>query len=165
MSRCAVSRSRARTRPSRTCSRPTSSPPMSLSCRCSKRRSSSIVSATATLTRLRGARATDLAALSDARRAIEQLKRARGRVTALERGVTGGLAALRAGVAGLDSAKQRDYAFARGLLKLPTLDAPEIGLALFAPSAVAQFQRALYWTQLARAHMPPGLLPRAEQGP
>jgi uncharacterized protein (TIGR03545 family) len=86
-------------------------------------------------------------------------------VTALERGVTGGLAALRAGVAGLDSAKQRDYAFARGLLKLPTLDAPEIGLALFAPSAVAQFQRALYWTQLARAHMPPGLLPRAEQGP
>jgi uncharacterized protein (TIGR03545 family) len=131
----------------------------------SLRLAATIDSATATLTRLRGARATDLAALSDARRAIDHLKQARGRVTALERGVTGGLAALRAGVAGLDSAKQRDYAFARGLLKLPTLDAPEIGLALFAPSAVAQFQRALYWTQLARAHMPPGLLPRAEQGP
>jgi uncharacterized protein (TIGR03545 family) len=122
-------------------------------------------SAVATLARLRTARATDLAALRDARRAIEQLQQARGRVTALERSVTGGLAALRAGVAGLDNAKQRDYAFARGLLKLPTLDAPEIGLALFAPSAVAQFQRALYWTQLARAHMPPGLLPRAEEGP
>src|SRR5882672_29422 len=131
----------------------------------SLRLAATIDSATGTLTRLRGARATDLAALSDARRAIEQLKQAGGRVTALERGVTGGLAALRAGVSGLDSAKQRDYAFARGLLKLPTLDAPEIGLALFAPSAVAQFQRALYWTQLARAHMPPGLLPRAEQGP
>ena len=122
-------------------------------------------SATATLTRLRTARATDLAALNDARRAIDQLKQARTRVTTLERSVTGGLTALRAGVAGLDSAKQRDYASARGLLKLPSLDAPEIGLALFAPTAVAQFQRALYWTQLARAHMPPGLLPRADAGP
>ena len=122
-------------------------------------------SATATLARLKTARATDLAALNEARRAIEQLKQARNRVTTLERGVNGGLTALRAGVAGLDSAKQRDYAFARGLLKLPTLDAPEIGLALFAPSAVAQFQRALYWTQLAKAHMPPGLQPRADDGP
>jgi len=122
-------------------------------------------SAKATLARLRTARATDLAALNDARRAIDQLKQARDRVTALERGVNGGLASLRAGVAGVDSAKQRDYAFARGLLKLPSLDAPEIGLALFAPTAVAQFQRALYWTQLARAHMPPGLLPRAGDGP
>jgi uncharacterized protein (TIGR03545 family) len=122
-------------------------------------------SATATLARLRTARATDLAALNEARRAIDRLKQARGRVTALDRSVTVGLAALRAAVAGLDSAKQRDYAFARSLLKLPSLDAPEIGLALFAPTAVAQFERALYWTALARAHMPPGLLPRADAGP
>jgi len=131
----------------------------------SVRVAATVDSATATLARLKTARATDLAALNDARRAIDQLKQARNRVTTLERGVTSGLAALRAGVAGLDSAKQRDYSFARGLLKLPTLDAPEIGLALFAPSAVAQFQRALYWTQLARARMPPGLLPRADAGP
>ena len=122
-------------------------------------------SAKATLARLRTARATDLAALNEARRAIDQLKQARNRVTVLERGVISGAAVLQAGVAGVDSAKQRDYAFARGLLKLPSLDAPEIGLALFAPTAVAQFQRALYWTQLARAHMPPGLLPRADAGP
>jgi uncharacterized protein (TIGR03545 family) len=121
-------------------------------------------SAMATLAHLRTARATDLAALNDARRAIDQLKQARGRVTALDRSVTVGIAALRAGVAGLDSAKQRDYVFARSLLKLPSLDAPEIGLALFAPTAVAQFERALYWTQVARAHMPPGLLPRAADG-
>ncbi len=122
-------------------------------------------STTATLARLRTARATDLAALNEARRAIDQLKQARGRVTALERGVTDGLTALRAGVAGLDSAKQRDYAFARSLLKLPSFDAPEIGIVLFAPTAVAQFERALYWTELARAHMPPGLLPRSGDGP
>jgi uncharacterized protein (TIGR03545 family) len=122
-------------------------------------------SATATLARLRTARATDLAALNEARRAIDQLKQARSRVTALDRSVTVGITALRAGVAGLDSAKQRDYAFARSLLKLPSFDAPEIGIALFAPTAVAQFERALYWTELARAHMPPGLLPRSGDGP
>ena len=131
----------------------------------SLRLDATIDSATATLARLRTARATDLAALNEARRAIDQLKQARNRVTAWERGVTGGMASLRAGVAGLDSAKQRDYAFARGLLKLPSLDAPQIGLALFAPAAVAQFERALYWTRLAREHMPPGLLPRADDGP
>ncbi|HEY3280487.1 MAG TPA: TIGR03545 family protein [Gemmatimonadales bacterium] len=122
-------------------------------------------SARATLQRLRGARATDLAAVNEARRAIYQLKRARGRVTTLERSVTGGLASLRAGAAGLDSLKQRDYATAKGLLKLPSLDAPEIGAALFAPTAVARFERALYWTQLARQYMPPGLQPRPEAGP
>jgi uncharacterized protein (TIGR03545 family) len=131
----------------------------------SLRLGAAVDSAKASLARLRTARATDLAALNEARRAIDQLKQARDRVTTLERGVTSGLAALRAGVAGVDSAKQRDYAFARRLLKLPSLDAPEIGLALFAPTAVAQFQRALYWTQLARAHMPPGLLPRSGDGP
>jgi uncharacterized protein (TIGR03545 family) len=122
-------------------------------------------SAGAALGRLRGARVTDLAALNDARRAIDQLKRARARVTTLDRSVTGGLAALRAGVAGLDSAKQRDYARARGLLKLPSLDAPDIGAALFAPAAIAKFERALYWTRLAREYMPPGLAPYPEAGP
>jgi uncharacterized protein (TIGR03545 family) len=122
-------------------------------------------SAAATLARLRTARATDLAALASARRAIDQLKRARDRVAALERRVTGGLASLRAGAAGLDSAKQRDYAVAKGLLKLPALDAPEIGAALFAPTAVRKFERALYWARLGRHYMPPGLLPRADAGP
>jgi len=122
-------------------------------------------SAGAALERLRGARVTDVAALNDARRAIDQLKRARARVTALDRGVAGGLASLRAGVAGLDSAKQRDYARARSLLQLPSLDAPDIGAALFAPAAIAKFERALYWTRLAREYMPPGLVPHPEAGP
>jgi uncharacterized protein (TIGR03545 family) len=122
-------------------------------------------SAGAALKRLRGARVSDVAALNDARRAIDQLKRARARLTAFDRGVTGGVASLRAGVAGLDSAKQRDYARARSLLKLPSLDAPDIGAALFAPAAIAKFERALYWTRLAREYMPPGLAPHPEAGP
>jgi uncharacterized protein (TIGR03545 family) len=122
-------------------------------------------SASATLEKLRRARATDLSTLNEARQAIDRLKRARDRVTTLERGVKTGVAGLQAGLAGLDSARRRDYAFARSLLKLPTLDAPEVGSALFAPGAIKPFERVLYWTQLARRYMPPGLLPRATTGP
>ena len=122
-------------------------------------------SANATLDRLQHAHATDLATLNDARQAIDRLKRARDRVTALDRGVTQGVAGLKSGLAGLDSARQRDYAFARSLLKLPSLDAPQIGAALFAPGAIKPFERVLYYAQLARRYMPPGLLPRAATGP
>jgi uncharacterized protein (TIGR03545 family) len=83
----------------------------------------------------------------------------------LDRGVTRGLASLRAEAAGLDSAKQRDYAAAKSLLKLPSLDAPQIGAALFAPTAVQRFERALYWTRLARQYMPPGMQPQPDEGP
>lgn len=122
-------------------------------------------SASATMEKLRRARATDLSTLNEARQAIDRLKRARDRVTSLERNVTRGVANLTSGLAGLDSARQRDYAFARSLLKLPSLDAPQIGSALFGPGAIRPFERVLYWTQLARRYMPPGLLPRATTGP
>ncbi len=115
--------------------------------------------------RLRGAKATDVRVLGEARRTLGQLKQAQDRVTALERSATSGIAALQAGAVGLTDAKQRDYATARGLLKLPGLDAPDIGAALFGPAAVGRFQRALYWVELGRRYMPPGLLPRATPGP
>jgi uncharacterized protein (TIGR03545 family) len=122
-------------------------------------------SASATLEQLRRARATDLATINAARQAIDRLKRARDRVTTLERTVKTGVSQLQAGLAGLDSARQRDYAFARSLLKLPSLDAPAIGAAVFGPGAIKPFEQALYYAQLARRYMPPGLLPRAATGP
>jgi len=122
-------------------------------------------SASAALERLRHARATDLAALNEARQTIDRLKRARDRITMLDRGIKIGIGQLQAGLASLESARQRDYSFARSLLKLPSLDAPEIGAALFAPGAIKPFERVLYYAQLARRYMPPGLLPRATTGP
>lgn len=121
--------------------------------------------ARATLEKLRHARATDLATLNEARQAIDRLKRARDRVTTVDRNVTQGAANLKAGLAGLDTARQRDYAFARGLLKLPSLDAPAVGAAVFGPGATRPFEQVLYYMQLARRYMPPGLLPRAATGP
>lgn len=122
-------------------------------------------SARAALTRLRGARATDLRLLADARRALDDVKRARQRVATLERGVTDGITTMRVGLAALDRAKQRDYAFARELVRLPSLDAPDVAAALFAPVVIERFQRALYWAELGRRYMPPGLRPRATAGP
>jgi uncharacterized protein (TIGR03545 family) len=122
-------------------------------------------SGVAMVNRLKTARATDLALLNQARRTLDQVKQARDRVTALERNVSSGVASLQAGVAALGEARQRDYTFARGLLKLPALDAPDVGAALFGPAAVARFQRALYLAQLGRRYIPPGLLPHAEDGP
>ena len=112
-----------------------------------------------------GVKLTDVKLLGDARRTLDQVKHTEERLTALERSVTSGLASLKASAAGLTEARQRDYALARGLLKLPGLDAPDIGAALFGRAAVQRFQRALYWAQLARRYMPPGLLPRATSGP
>jgi uncharacterized protein (TIGR03545 family) len=119
----------------------------------------------ALLQRLRGARPTDLALVNDARRTLDQLGRTRDQLTTLERALTGGVGELRAGVQALDAARQRDYATARGLLKLPSLAPPDIGAALFGPVALGRFQQALYWTELARRYMPPGLLPREDAGP
>jgi len=81
--------------------------------------------------RLRGAKPTDVNLLGDARRTLGQLQQAQDRATALERSVTSGIAELQVGAAGLGDARQRDYAIARGLLKLPGLDAPDMGAALF----------------------------------
>ena len=122
-------------------------------------------SARALVQRLRGVRATDVRALAEARGTLEELKRLRARVATVERSLAGGAAALRGGVAALEQAKQRDYALARTLVRLPSLDAPDIAAALFAPVAIERFQRALYWAELGRRYMPPGLLPRADAGP
>jgi len=119
----------------------------------------------ATIERLKKARATDLAAINDARRTLDQVKRTRDRLATIERGVTTGVASLRGGLDSIQAAKQRDVDMARALLKLPTLDAAHIGAALFGRQAVDRFQKALYWAELARRYMPPGLLPRADKGP
>src|SRR5439155_9355730 len=115
--------------------------------------------------RLRGVRPVDLTLLGDGRRTLDQVKTTRARLDALHQSVGAGIATLQAGVAELDDARRRDYAFARGLLKVPSLEAPDIGAALFGAAAIERFQRALYWAQLTRRYMPPGLLPMAAPGP
>ena len=105
------------------------------------------------------------AAIGDIRRTAARVDSARRRVEALAVAARGGVALLESGVLSLDEARKADYAFARGLLKLPTFDAPEIGAALFGDVTIDKFQQTLYWATLARQHAPPGLLPRRSPGP
>ncbi|HEX2217177.1 MAG TPA: TIGR03545 family protein [Gemmatimonadales bacterium] len=104
-------------------------------------------------------------AIEDVRATLKRLETARQRVEALERQVQGGVGSLGAGLQSLDEARRKDYAFARSLLKLPTFSAPEIGEAFFGRVSIDRFQQALYYAELARHYMPPGLLPKETEGP
>ncbi|HJU65981.1 MAG TPA: hypothetical protein VJ596_09900 [Gemmatimonadaceae bacterium] len=104
-------------------------------------------------------------AVTDVRRTIDEINAAKRRVEDLKRAAEASIDTLEAGVRGLDAARRADYEFARGLLRLPTFDAPEIGSALFGKVTVDRFQDAMYWTQLAQRYLPPGLRPRPTPGP
>jgi uncharacterized protein (TIGR03545 family) len=104
-------------------------------------------------------------AVSDVKRAIDDVNAAKRRVDAFGDAVRSGATSLTAGIEAVDDARRRDYAFARGLLKLPALSGPEISGALFGQVSIDRLQQALYWADLAKHYMPPGLLPREEPGP
>ena len=128
-------------------------------------------SAEALLARLKGQSPRTLG-LSGTRNAINDVRRFGARVDSTKRAMEAARVAVRAdadslieSVKELDAARQADYAFARGLLKLPTFDAPNIGPALFGQVSLDAFEKAMYWVALAREYAPPGLLPRESPGP
>jgi uncharacterized protein (TIGR03545 family) len=104
-------------------------------------------------------------AIEDTRATLKRVDDAKKRLGVLERQVKGGVGTLASGLETLDEARRKDYAFARSLLQLPSFSAPEIGEAFFGKVSIDRFQQALYYTELARHYMPPGLLPRANAGP
>ena len=104
-------------------------------------------------------------AVADVRRAIARVDSAKARTESLLGETRRGVGILEAGVAGIDDARRDDYAFASGLLKLPSLETPDIGAALFGKVTIDRFQQAVYWSTLARKYAPPGLLPKQSEGP
>lgn len=101
----------------------------------------------------------------DVRRSLDTLRAVRQRLESLQQNTRAGVAGLREGVQGLDSARRADYAFARGLLQLPTFAAPEIGGAIFGDVTIDKFQQLLYYSKLAEGYVPPGLRPKQTPGP
>lgn len=122
-------------------------------------------SAVALANRLKGAKPTDLTAINNARRMLSLLGQAKDKVDNLGRGIAAGAADLQHGVAALDSAKARDLATAKSLVRLPALDASQIGAAVFGPAAAGKFEKALHWTRVAREYTPAGLTPHASPAP
>ena len=128
-------------------------------------------SARALVTRLNGQTPRTLG-LTGTRNAINDTRRLTARVDSIRRRVDGVIATARTGVDSLiaatradDDARRADFEFARSLLQLPTVDAPNIGPALFGDVSVSAFDQAMYWMSLAREYAPPGLLPRETPGP
>lgn len=104
-------------------------------------------------------------AVADIRRAAARVDSAKARVEALVATARRSVDSLQAGVQRVDDARRDDYAFARGLLQLPSFEGPDIGSALFGRVTIDRFQQAVYWTTLARQYAPPGLLPKESPGP
>jgi uncharacterized protein (TIGR03545 family) len=104
-------------------------------------------------------------AVGDVRRTLDGVAAARRRVEALATQGRAGVRLLERGLHELDSIRRADYAFARSLLQVPTIEGPALGSALFGEVSIERFQRAVYWAELAQRHMPPGLRPRESRGP
>ena len=104
-------------------------------------------------------------AIADVRRVVRQIDDTRNRIEALHRNARAGVAVLDTSLGTLNDARRADYAFARSLLKIPSLEGPDIGGALFGPVTLDRYQQVVYWAELAQQYMPPGLRPRARDGP
>ncbi|MEJ2237087.1 MAG: TIGR03545 family protein [Gemmatimonadales bacterium] len=102
---------------------------------------------------------------SSSRDMMSSLTSLTSRVTSLDSTVRGGMDQLLASVNGLADARQADYDYARGLLRLPSLDSPDLSAGLFGDMAVARLEPVLYWVNQAGRYLPPGLDPRRRPGP
>ena len=104
-------------------------------------------------------------AIEAVRQTLKQVADARKRLEELERSTRSGVGLLGQGLRVLEEARQKDFVFAKSLLKLPSFSAPDIGSAFFGQVSIDRFKQALYWAELAQQYMPPGLLPRPSPGP
>jgi uncharacterized protein (TIGR03545 family) len=104
-------------------------------------------------------------AIQTVRQTLKEIDAAKKRIEGLEQNARTAVQFLGQGVQVLDQARQKDFAFAKSLLKLPTFSAPEIGDAFFGTVSIERFKQAAYWAELAQQYMPPGLLPRPTTGP
>jgi uncharacterized protein (TIGR03545 family) len=100
-----------------------------------------------------------------ARSTIQRVTRTKDDVIAAKAAVDSGVAALRGLVGQMDEARQADYAYARGLLNIPSLAPPDISMSLFGAMAIERLKPVLYWVHLAEQYIPPGLDPRRDPGP
>jgi uncharacterized protein (TIGR03545 family) len=103
--------------------------------------------------------------VTSVQKAIDRIKQAKGRLQTLEQTAKSSLGELQKGLQDVNAARLKDYSFAKGLLQLPSFDAPDIGASLFGEQSTDYFQQALYYAKIAQKYVPPGLQPWNRPGP
>ena len=99
------------------------------------------------------------------RTTLTAVKGARDRLTSLQHDATAQVDSLRQQVAALDRARADDYAYARRMVQIPSLDPKDIAAALFGPAALQRLVPTLLWTRLADRHLATGTAPQKKAGP
>lgn len=100
-----------------------------------------------------------------ARANVTAVSRLRTELAALDTAARNGIEDLQRQVRGLSNLRAQDYAYARGLLQLPSLEAPDISPALFGRAAVRWMEPVIYWMRFVEENLPQGIRPRKREGP
>ncbi len=103
--------------------------------------------------------------MNSGRTTLSTLGDTRTRVATLDSAARSGVEQLRGNVQQFVAMRDADLAYARSLLRLPSLDAPTISPALFGETAVSWLKPVLYWVKTAERYLPPGLDPKRYAGP
>lgn len=104
-------------------------------------------------------------AVSDIRRTLRDLEQIDDRLRAFETETRGNAAGLQDRLEAIPAARTQDYAYARGLLRLPSFDVPSVGPQLFSDFIAERLAGVLYWAELAQRYIPPGLERQLQPGP
>ena len=102
---------------------------------------------------------------SDVRTMIQRVTDLRARLDTAHAHTERGLAGVRANVAGLDDARRADLSYVRGLVHIPSFEAPDVSMSLFGTMVKERLKPLLYWVNVAERYVPPGLDPRRDPGP
>ena len=103
--------------------------------------------------------------LNSAREITRSVEEKRDTLRGLVSGIEDGVRDLRERIESLDDARRIDFRYAQSLLQIPSLDAPNIGPALFAEMALEHLQPFLRILDRIERYTPPGLKARQQTGP
>ncbi len=96
---------------------------------------------------------------------VRSLQTKRDRLVELSAGVQAGVRDLQSGLRHLDESRDRDFAWARGQLRIPSIAAPDLGPALFGEMARDHLAPVLRALDTIDEHLPPGIRQKLEPGP